>query len=248
MPRSRYQSSIASPKNSAITPPSARNGPSGIADFRASLPCRAKSTAAGTNAAKKPTNIATITGMPRPAPRKADSLTSPRPSPRGYARTTRNSTRPAPSALRIHSRLGSSIVRSANTTTAPGRTTLSGISRCSRSVRVTITRIQQKSVAAAASSVNPKTRPHAPPSSAVPSSTSGRRGERGTRRSSGSCRGEFVAIRSASGATSTPSSSPTTPAATSTLPDSASSPADPARRRGGAFPPPGDARPSYWGR
>ena len=50
----------------------------------------------------------------------------------------------------IHSMLGSSIVRRASTATAPGRTTLSGMSRCSRSVRVTTTRIQQKSVAAAA--------------------------------------------------------------------------------------------------
>ena len=37
-----YQSRMASPQNSATTPPSARNGPSGIADPRASLPCRAR--------------------------------------------------------------------------------------------------------------------------------------------------------------------------------------------------------------
>ena len=54
VPSSWYQSRIASPQKSAITPPSARKGPSGIADFRASLPCRTKSTIAGTNAMKKP--------------------------------------------------------------------------------------------------------------------------------------------------------------------------------------------------
>ena len=47
VPRSLYQSRIASPQKSAITPPSARNGPSGIADFRASFPWRTNSTRLG---------------------------------------------------------------------------------------------------------------------------------------------------------------------------------------------------------
>ena len=50
----RYQSRIASPQKSAITPPSARKGPSGIAFFRASRPWRTNSTRAGTNARKNP--------------------------------------------------------------------------------------------------------------------------------------------------------------------------------------------------
>ena len=81
---------------------------------------------------------------------------------------------------------------------------------------------QQKRVAATASSVKPKTSPHAPPSAAVPRRTSGSRAERGTRcEATGSWCGAFVATLSASGATSAPRTSPTRFAARSILPDSA---------------------------
>ena len=186
-----------------------------------------------------------MTEMPSPAPRKADSFTSPMPRPRGYTSTIRKSTRPAPSALRIHSRLG--IVDRAQREHGE----CSGEDYLVRNQAVLEVRASDHDEDPAeqrrrgASSVKPKTRPQAPPSAAVPRSTSTRRGERGTRRSSGSWSGAFVAIRSASGLTSTPGRSP----------DESGSEVHPAeipRSRVGLlpplFPPPGDPCPSFWGR
>ena len=101
--------------------------------------------------------------------------------------------------------------------TVPGRTIRFGISLCSRSVRVTTTRIQQKTAEMSAVAVSPKARPHAPPSRPVASVTSEE--QRGARRrreqraplrnasgssSAGRRTGAFVATRSASGPTSEP--------------------------------------------
>ena len=148
-PRSWYQSRIASPQNSAITPPSARNGPSGIDCLRASLPCRTKRMHGRDERDEEPDEHRDDDRDPEPGAQEGRELDVAHAEParvdRGRSGTGRSRRR---AHTRIHSRLGSSIVRRARTTTAPGRMTLSGISLVSKSVRVTITSTQQKTAAA----------------------------------------------------------------------------------------------------
>ena len=131
-------------------PPSARNGPSGIACLRAARPWRTSSTIAGTAPAMKPRKSPTTTDRPRPAPMNTRELHVPH----SHALRIRENdeeqrqagaeTRRAPTRRSARRASAQSATR-----TAPGSTIRSGISRCSRSVRVTITRTQQKNAAIA---------------------------------------------------------------------------------------------------
>src|ERR671936_3227740 len=65
----RYQSTIASPANTATTPPSARNGPNGMAVLRPSrAPLRAITTAPTSVPVTSATKIAGATARPRKRP------------------------------------------------------------------------------------------------------------------------------------------------------------------------------------
>ena len=89
--------------------------------------------------------------------------------------------RGAERAHRIHSTLGSSIVRRTSITTAAGRTILSGIKPVLEVGQV-IDEHPAEDRRGSGLDVNPKASPQAPPSRAVPAVTSGRARETGTRR------------------------------------------------------------------
>ena len=141
---------------------------------------------AGTAPAMKPKNRPTMTARPSPAPMKTASFTSPIPIPLRVREDDEEEREAGPQGAehpydaRVVDR-----ARNERRATALGRTIRSGISRCSRSVRVITTSTQQKNAAIAASSVRPNTSPDIAPSNAVPAVTSGSRREKGTRRRSG---------------------------------------------------------------
>ena len=64
-------------------PPSARNGPNGIAILRAALPCRASSTTDGHERGDHPDHQRDRNGPAERAPSSSASLTSPMPMPAG---------------------------------------------------------------------------------------------------------------------------------------------------------------------
>src|SRR5690606_14185454 len=80
---SKYQSTMSSPNHRPTTPPSARNGPNGMACLRAAAPRRAMIATPTTAPTAKPISTAGATARPRNRPIIATSFASPMPMPRG---------------------------------------------------------------------------------------------------------------------------------------------------------------------
>src|SRR3984893_13947986 len=122
-----------------------------------------------------PTNIATVTELPRAAPMRKASFTSPMPIPAGYARAAARRKPEAAKAPIAQRGLGWSAVLAESTMTPAGTTLGFGMSRCSRSVAETATSVREKKAATAAEPLRPNFQKHAAKRRPVTRSTAGSR-------------------------------------------------------------------------
>ena len=134
------------PAKSATRPPNARNGPSGIAIFRAAAPWRARSTTDGTSAASMPTISATGSGRPerRAEEQRELDVAHSEAARIGEGGEQQEAPRPPAAARSPTAASGRSRFAPRARTTAAGSTTRFGITRRSRSVTVTTTSVAQK--------------------------------------------------------------------------------------------------------
>src|SRR5262249_37064807 len=108
--RPAHGAQIAPQTKSATSEPRARNGPNGKPNFLPARPRRARMTTEGTSEATLAITRAAATLVPRAAPIRKASLTSPIPIPCGEIRLKTSRKPAAPAADIAHTGLGSTTV------------------------------------------------------------------------------------------------------------------------------------------